>query len=63
MLSPDEAYEIRAQVHREMADLERQAAQAGTYSYLCATEQGLTFLSHQPVGTVLRHLPPHHIEE
>lgn len=56
MLSPEERYEIRAEVHRELAEVEYQISHyAGSYNYLCAAG-GIAFFAHRPVGAVLRHI-------
>ena len=53
MLGPYERAEVCRLVHREFVELEMMARNHGGYHYLCHSA-GLTFLSHQPVGQVLR---------
>ena len=57
MLGPHERAEICRLVHQELTELETMAANHGTYRYLCSSG-GVAFLSHQPVGNVLRDMCP-----
>jgi len=57
MLGPHERAEICRLVHQELTELEAMAANHGTYRYLCSSG-GLAFLSHRPVGHVLRDMCP-----
>jgi len=55
-LPPTELDEIRRAVHNEMANIQDMAKQCGSYRFICETG-GITFLSHRPVGRILREIP------
>ncbi len=57
MLGPYERAEVCRLVHQEFSELETMAHNHGSYRYLCSAG-GLTFLSHRPVGRVLRDVQP-----
>lgn len=59
MLSEIERDEIRAEVYADMIEVERMITHnAGSYPYLCLLG-GSPVFTHQPVGGVLRYIPPH----
>jgi hypothetical protein len=55
-LPPTELDEIRRAVHDEMANIQDMTRQCGSYRFICETG-GITFLSHRPVGRILREIP------
>ena len=57
MLGPRERAEIVHLVHQEFSELQTMVTNHGSYRYLCASG-GLAFLSHHPVGQVLRDICP-----
>lgn len=61
-LTDEEYREIRAVVHQELDEIERQVPFAGSYDYLCEVG-GVPTFTHERVGSVLRYMPHLHPQE
>jgi hypothetical protein len=53
MLGPYERAEVCRLVQQEFSELQNMVTNHGSYRYLCSAG-GVSFLSHHPVGHVLR---------
>lgn len=57
MLGPYERAEVCRLVQQEFSELQNMVTNHGSYRYLCSVG-GVSFLSHTPVGRVLRDICP-----